>query len=43
MVLVPDVVVAVILVVVLVVMFVVALFFCHFSSARPGGMREAIE
>ena len=43
MVLVPDVVVAVVLVVVLVVMFAVALFFCHFSSARPGGMREAIE
>ena len=43
MVLVPDVVVAVVLVVVLVVIFVVALFFCYFSSARPGGMREAIE
>ena len=43
MVLVPDVVVAVVLVVVLVVIFVVALLFCHFSSARPGGMREAIE
>ena len=43
MVLVPDVVVAVVLVVVLVVIFVVALFFCHFSSTRPGGMREAIE
>ena len=43
MVLVPDVVVAVVLVVVIVVMFVVAPFISHFSSARPGGMREAIE
>ena len=43
MVLVPDVVVAVVLVVVLVVIFVAALFFCHFSSTRPGGIGEAIE